>query len=100
MRVIDRKRERSFWFHPYMFVNNSYAMVLGREVYGFPKAFAWFKIPDDPTTATSLSMETLALPRFGPDSQGVMTELVRATKIGTRKTHGSRWRLQWSSPMN
>jgi len=80
MRVIDCKRERSLWFHPYIFVDDSYAMALGREVYGFPKAFGWFQIPDDPATAKTMSMETLVLPVFSPNTRGVRAELIRATK--------------------
>ena len=26
-----------FWLHPYMVVDNPYAMALGRELYGFPE---------------------------------------------------------------
>ncbi len=81
VRVVDVKRERSMWFHPYMFVDNSYAMALGREVYGFPKALGWFDIPADPKTATKLSMETLALPVFSPNTAGVRMKLIEATQI-------------------
>ncbi len=80
VRVIDRQRQRAFWFHPYIFVNNSYAMALGREVYGFPKAFGWFQIPDLPNEASVMSMETLALPSYSRETQAVRTELVRAER--------------------
>jgi uncharacterized protein with NAD-binding domain and iron-sulfur cluster len=83
VRVVDRKRGRSMWFHPYIFVDNSYAMAIGREVYGFPKAIGWFRIPDKPEQASALSMETLTLPIFSPNTQGVRTELIRATKISS-----------------
>jgi uncharacterized protein with NAD-binding domain and iron-sulfur cluster len=80
VRVVDRKSQRSMWFHPYIFVDNSYAMALGREIYGFPKALGWFQIPDDPAGATELFMETLTLPVFSPHTQGVRTRLISATK--------------------
>jgi uncharacterized protein with NAD-binding domain and iron-sulfur cluster/acetoacetate decarboxylase len=80
VRVVDRKNQRSMWFHPYIFVDNSYAMALGREIYGFPKAIGWFEIPDEPRTATELFMETLTLPVFSPNTQGVRKRLISATQ--------------------
>lgn len=83
MRVVDRKRERSLWFHPYMFVDDSYALVLGREVYGFPKAIGWFQIPDQPEHASSLTLETLVLDKFSPDTGGARKKLIQATKTSS-----------------
>ncbi len=80
VRVIDRKRQRSFWFHPYIFVDNPYAMALGREVYGFPKSLGWFTIPKSPEGVTALAMETVLLPVYGPGMQAVRTELIRAER--------------------
>lgn len=37
-RVID-------WYIPYIFVDNPYAMAIGRESYGFPKALGSFSLP-------------------------------------------------------
>jgi uncharacterized protein with NAD-binding domain and iron-sulfur cluster len=90
MRVVDRKRERSLWFHPYMFVDDSYALVLGREVYGFPKAIGWFQIPDQPEHASSLTLETLVLEKFSPDTPGKRMKLIQATK--TRSSEGL-WKI-------
>ncbi|MGA2724111.1 MAG: FAD-dependent oxidoreductase [Bryobacteraceae bacterium] len=81
VRVIDRDRKRAFWFHPYMFVDDSYALVLGREVYGFPKAWGWMDIPANPSTASAFSIETLMLPHFDPAEQGVRRTLVRAARV-------------------
>lgn len=39
-RVID-------WYIPYIFVDNPYAMAIGRESYGFPKALGYFSLPRD-----------------------------------------------------
>ncbi len=80
VRVADTEREKSFWFHPYMFVDNSYAMALGREVYGFPKAIGWFDIPDTPRGATKFSAETLVLLTFDPETQGVRIPLIEARR--------------------
>ena len=76
MLVIDRKRERQFWFQPYIMVDSSYAMALGREVYGFPKSIAQFVIPDGPDNATELSATTLAIRNYSPTSKGEWTKLI------------------------
>lgn len=76
--LVERKQERKYWFHPYIFVDNAYAMALGREVYGFPKAIGWFDIPADPAGAKNLSLETLVLPKFSPETQGVRRPLITA----------------------
>ncbi len=80
VRVADTRLEKSFWFHPYMFVDNSYAMALGREVYGFPKATGWFDIPETPHGATHFSLETLVLPVFDPNTQGVRVPLIEVQR--------------------
>lgn len=36
---------RLVWFCPYIFVDNTYPLVSGREIYGFPKALGRFEIP-------------------------------------------------------
>lgn len=82
MPVVDRIHQRSFWFHPYIFVDSPYALALGREVYGFPKSLGWFSIPEDPRTVDALSMETILLPEYGPAMQAVRKELVRAERTG------------------
>jgi uncharacterized protein with NAD-binding domain and iron-sulfur cluster len=83
VRVVDRKRERSLWFHPYMFVDNSYALAIGREVYGFPKTIGWFQIPDQPKQASLLTLETIVLDKFSPDSSGKRMNLIQARKTSS-----------------
>jgi hypothetical protein len=59
--------ERVAWFQPYLFVNDSIAVASGREVFGFPKAFGQFQIPqsfDDPARFT---VDALAVEHFGPN---------------------------------
>lgn len=72
----DRKREKLFWFHPYIFVDNSYAMAMGRELYGFPKSLGWFNIPNNPQEANSFSLETLVLKQFTPQTKGTRETLI------------------------
>lgn len=66
----DKKRKKLFWFHPYIFVDNSYALSMGRELYGFPKSLGWFNLPDSPKNAAKLSLETIVLKKYNPETQG------------------------------
>lgn len=77
--VIDRVQEKSYWFHPYIFVDNPFALALGREVYGFPKSLGVFDIPPAPDPAQSFSMQTWVLPQYSPDTQGELAELVKVS---------------------
>lgn len=79
MRIIDREQDKSWWFHPYIFVDNPYALALGREVYGFPKSLGVFQIPDAPSPGSTLSMQTWAIRKYAPDAHGELTELVKVT---------------------
>jgi len=81
--VIDRVQEKSYWFHPYIFVDNPYALALGREVYGFPKSLGVFDIPKAPSPASSFSMQTWILPKYSPNTQGSLSELVKISPSGT-----------------
>jgi uncharacterized protein with NAD-binding domain and iron-sulfur cluster len=56
------------WFLPYLFVDNSFAVPTGREVYGFRKMFSTFK-PFQTITDPTFSVETLAYKTFGPNIQ-------------------------------
>jgi hypothetical protein len=77
--VIDRVQEKSYWFHPYIFVDNPYAMALGREVYGFPKSLGVFEIPAAPSPQDTFSMKTWAIPKYGPNAEGSLLELVNVS---------------------
>jgi len=89
--MIDCRRERLCWFHPYMFVDNSYAMAVGREVYGYPKSFAELAIPDEPAGARSFTLRTLAVPRYDPDAQAFPVELIRVDRNSNATAMRNRW---------
>ena len=79
--IADRVREQLFWFHPYMLVDNSYAMAMGREIYGFPKSIGWFDIPRGPDAPDRLSVQTLAVRRFAPDAPGERLPLFTVRRV-------------------
>ena len=64
------------WFIPYIFVDSPPAMVVGREVYGFPKELGKFQIPEDPRNPQRLTLETLVLQPFNPQSQTTWRQII------------------------
>lgn len=54
------------WFTPYVFVDSSYAMATGREVYGFPKEWGWVSMPDKPSQFDHLIVEADVFPTISP----------------------------------
>lgn len=75
MLVADLETDRLFWFHPYMLVDNAYALSMGREIYGFPKGLGWFVLPSGPEVPERLSVETVGVKTWGPDAQGLRQPL-------------------------
>lgn len=82
--LADRETERLFWFHPYMLVDNPYALCMGREIYGFPKAMAWFDMPVGPDAPLHAGVETVAVKDFE-----LTTEGLRAPLFGVRQVSGA-----------
>jgi hypothetical protein len=68
--------EQVAWFLPYVFVDNAWACAAGREVYGFPKEMADFQVPRRTTDPALITVDTLAIERFGPDAEGAKRRLV------------------------
>jgi hypothetical protein len=76
------------WFLPYVFVDSSYAVVSGREVYGFPKANGTYRIPklsEDPDLFTADSIAFM-----GPNQQAVSTRLFEVSRKNTQHQEGHR----------
>jgi len=67
-------------FFPYMFVDNSWSMIAGREVSGFPKLLASFngptQLPSQPLRPFPIEASTLAFSSIGPGVQGQMAPFV------------------------
>ena len=85
--LVDREREQLSWFHPYMIVDISYAMAMGRELYGFPKTIGWHTIPNGPDAPATLSVETLTVKAFTPASEGRRETLFSAKQCSETKSH-------------
>ena len=94
--------DRLAWFIPYIFVDNSYAMASGREIFGFPKEWGWFDFPDNPiepeklTIPEKLLVEAVVLKHFSPDTKGKrekIIEVFRTEKSQQNMLSNSRSRL-------
>jgi hypothetical protein len=83
MLVADRETNRLFWFHPYMLVDNAYALSMGREIYGFPKALGWFDMPIGPDAPLHLGVETLAVKDYTLDTKGQRAPLFGVRQVGS-----------------
>src|SRR5215211_2545893 len=73
--------DRLAWFTPYIFVDNPLAMSDGREIYGFPKEFGWFKLPNDAGDSGPFGLEVLATKTFGTEAIGAQQPLLEVNRI-------------------
>lgn len=77
--VKDDRVQHHAWFIPYIFVDSGPPLIMGREVYGFPKQFASIEIPYDASEPQSFSLSSLVLEKFAPKCKAVSREIVRVT---------------------
>jgi len=79
--TVDEVRETALWAFPYIWVDNPYAMAMGREIYGFPKGLGTFQIPDAPQDADHFSVDILALKTFSPETEGTIERVIQANRV-------------------
>lgn len=84
--VLDKGRQNLFWFQPYMIVDSSYAMAMGREIYGFPKEMGWFAVPDGPEAPTRMSVDTVTTKTLSPDCEATRAQLFAAKRVAQAAT--------------
>jgi Acetoacetate decarboxylase (ADC) len=81
--VFERRRNSFAWAIPYMFVDSALALAGGREVYGFPKQMGNVKIPPrDKAAPSELSVSTVTLRKYAPDSEAKSYRVVRVARAG------------------
>ena len=71
-------RRRVYWLLPYIWVDNPYAMAMGRGLYGFPKGIGTVTLPASPENPDCFAIDTLVLPTFSPETKGEIVRLVEA----------------------
>ena len=77
---------RLVWFLAYTFVDNTAALVTGREVFGFPKTQAVVRFPKDAGAGGAFSVDTLVIKQFGPKNQA---EIARLLTVEALKREGA-----------
>ena len=75
--------ERLAWFTPYIFVNNSFALLAGREVYGFPKQLGRVQIPKPDEEPNLFSLDTLMLKTFTPHTKAKENRLLEIKRTNS-----------------
>lgn len=68
--------QRLVWFLPYIWVDNPLAVVVGREVFGFPKQLASMHIPGDPRDGGPFFAKAPALATYQASSEAVTRPLL------------------------
>jgi hypothetical protein len=79
------------WFVPYMFVNNPTAVQQGREIFGYPKEYAWFH-PDfarTPSLPADITVHAYGIHTFGYGSAAGPVPVL--TIAGPTATDTSPW---------
>lgn len=80
-------------FTPYIFVDNTWSLVCGNTVVGYPKQMAWFRMPASVTTPYPIQADAPVFPRYSPDTLLSWHRLVEVSSlvgdIGERS--GSLW---------
>ena len=80
--TIDTVQDQVYFAFPYIWVDNAYALSMGREIYGFPKQLGRFQIPPDVNNADYFSLETLALKTLNPNTMAEWQKVMDVKKIG------------------
>ncbi len=73
---------RFLWLMTYVNVDNIWAVASGREIYGFPKGLANVQSAAGPGVLASLTLDTLAVERFGADAQAGIRRFLEIRKTG------------------
>ena len=83
------------WFMPYLFVDSSYAMATGREVYGYPKEWGWLDVPSKEQPLDRLSVEADVFETFSPETPAMRKPVIMVERMDRdRPSHLPR---QWRS---
>jgi hypothetical protein len=69
---------------PYLFVDNPYALLAGREVYGFPKILGQIQTVTD-YEAPAFTLDVWGFQRFGPEEEGKLQRLLELSPTQQRE---------------
>lgn len=85
--------EHFAWFMPYVFVDNAFALISGREVFGFHKALGQFTLPQFQKHADFFATDTMVIDRFSPQTKATWDRLFEVRRIdsGVEHPYLQRW---------
>jgi len=72
------------WYHPYLFIDNEAAFVVGRETYGFRKYIGECAMPTSASDRSTFAVKTLFIEKFSPSATGTVDWLWELTADGAR----------------
>ena len=72
------------WYHPYLFIDNEAAFVVGRETYGFRKYIGTCTMPASTHDVSTFAVDTLYIEHFAPDAWGQVGRLWTLAADGER----------------
>lgn len=67
--------DRIVMYPPYLMVDSGATMVTGREVFGLPKEWGWFTMPQDPNYAGDFTADVLGYSAASATKQNIQTRL-------------------------
>lgn len=88
----SEKVDRFGWLMTFVNVDNIWAVVSGREIYGFPKGLADVRSVAGPGSLESLTLDTMAVERFGPEAKAELRRFVSVTRSGGSGRLAALWR--------
>jgi hypothetical protein len=92
--VLDTEERKVYWHIPYILVDNSYALAMGREIYGFPKMLGTFKgVGTGPARPGPMEVWTVVTPEFGAGKPAGLGRLLRLEAV-SGKSPGADTELQ------
>lgn len=89
--TVDTVQDQAYFVFPYIWVDNAYALSMGREIYGFPKQFGQFQIPEDRKQADHFQLDSLAIKKLGPNSMGEWQKVLEVNRTGPAPGIGQDW---------
>jgi hypothetical protein len=94
--LYDQRRGRLVWAIPYLFVDHPAPLLGGREIYGFPKRLAEFRLASDDTAVdlpelSGFEVRTLSIDRFEADARMVDQRVIAGKRVAARAEVDSSW---------
>jgi hypothetical protein len=85
-------RDRLVFWAPYIFINYTIGLVVGRQTWGWPKVFAHITVPTDNPAAPVFDCATTYFPTLAQTTQGITGSLFRINGLSHEAQPPAAWR--------